>query len=193
MKKLKTIIPLLVISLFLVSGLIINSSIQIQQGVQTDEWWDTNYSYRRMITLTEPGVADRVLEPVDVFLVFSQGEATVDSIRVVFYNGSEWIEEPSQVWNETTHMINTNTYYTSCTVTFLANITKSSQKIYYIYYDDTYNVSAAYDTKIWAAARNSSAPLDNIYPWVYDATSKTNYTWVDMIDIRTAYSNETAS
>ncbi|MEM2907021.1 MAG: hypothetical protein QW739_02965 [Candidatus Odinarchaeota archaeon] len=64
------IIPVLVFSFNLNSY-----SLETDQGLRTDEWWDGDYSFRRMITLTEPGVSDRVLEPVDVYIIFSPNDA----------------------------------------------------------------------------------------------------------------------
>jgi hypothetical protein len=193
LKKIKYILPVLTIAIIFISLCVIPSSNQTPQpGVQTDEWWDTNYNSRRMITLTEPGISDRILEPIDVFLTFTTGEAIVDSIRVAFFNGSEWIEETSQIWNETTYTVGLNTYYNSCTVTFLTNITESSQKIYYIYYDDSYNIPAIYANKIWAYATNSSATPDTSFPRVYSNITD-SYVYADMISIATTFSNDLAS
>ncbi|MHA2315179.1 MAG: hypothetical protein ACXACF_07825, partial [Candidatus Hermodarchaeia archaeon] len=35
------------------------------------EWWDTNYDYRRKITIIEPDIASRNMEPVHVYLTFT--------------------------------------------------------------------------------------------------------------------------
>lgn len=194
MRKLKYILPIFLVASMLMSSYFLNYSLgDTQQGIRTLNWWDSGYHHRRMITLTEPGIADRCLEPVDVYLSFTPGEAVVNSIRVTFYNGSSWVEEPSQIWNETTYTAGAKEYYNSCTVTFLSNISKSQQKIYYIYYDEMNNTAPNYGKSIWAVARNSSAPVDEAYPWIYDSESGVNTTHADLIDIRTAYSNESAS
>ncbi|MFX0068043.1 MAG: hypothetical protein ACFE7I_03030, partial [Candidatus Hodarchaeota archaeon] len=46
---------------------------------------------------------------------------------------------------------------------------------------------------IWAIVRNSSAPIDEYYPWIFDSSTGTNYTYADLIEIRTPFANETAS
>ncbi|MEM2907022.1 MAG: hypothetical protein QW739_02970, partial [Candidatus Odinarchaeota archaeon] len=96
------------------------------------------------------------------------------------------------MWNETTYISGVNEYYNSCTVTFLANISRSQQKIYYVYYDPLNNNPPSYEQRIWAVARNSSAPIDEAYPWIYDVKNTLNVK-ADLIDIRTPYSNESAS
>ncbi|WEU40542.1 MAG: hypothetical protein OdinLCB4_001025 [Candidatus Odinarchaeum yellowstonii] len=191
-KSLAAFLIFIIIPVLISSFYFINYTVEGVQGIRTDEWWNNSYRFRRMITLTEPGVSDRILEPVDVYITFNAYEAVVNSIRVAYYNGSDWVEEPSQVWNETTYISGGNVYYNSCTVTFLANISKSQQKIYYVYYDPMNNTPPSYDQRIWAVARNSSAPGDEAYPWIYDFKNGLNVT-ADLIDIRTPYSNDSAS
>ena len=39
------------------------------------EWWNINYDYRRKITIVEPDIASRHMEPVHVYLPFTDGTA----------------------------------------------------------------------------------------------------------------------
>ncbi|MFX0069432.1 MAG: hypothetical protein ACFE7I_10195, partial [Candidatus Hodarchaeota archaeon] len=173
MKKLKLVSSMTLLFLILVPIFLTGSVYGIEPGIQTENQWSPYYKSRRMITITELGVSDRVLEPVDVFLTFPQEQAIVNSCRIVYFNGTDWKEVPSQVWNETTYMYLGSTYYNSCTVTFLANVSQSTQKIYYAYYDDLNNTAPNYDPRIWAIVRNSSAPIDEYYPWIFDSSTGT--------------------
>ncbi|MFX1486448.1 MAG: hypothetical protein ACFFBS_05050 [Promethearchaeota archaeon] len=193
MGKSKSISSVAVLFLMLAPIFLAGSVYGIEPGIQTENQWSPYYKFRRMVTITEPGISDRILEPVDVYLTFPQEQAIVNSCRVVYFNGTAWNEVTSQVWNETTYMDLGSTYYNSCTVTFLANVTESTQKIYYVYYDDANNTAPDYNSRIWAVVRNSSAPVDEYYPWIFDNSTGTNYTYSDLIEIRTPIANETAS
>ena len=101
-------------------------------GISVYEWDPDLYTYwnnRIEVNITEPNIADRVNEPVNLFLNFDYGSARTGKFRVVFYNGSTWIDAPTQIWNVTS----IGDYVTSGTITFLTNITKGNTQTYYLY------------------------------------------------------------
>ncbi|MFX1487113.1 MAG: hypothetical protein ACFFBS_08495, partial [Promethearchaeota archaeon] len=100
-------------------------------GVETFEWDPALYSewdYRIRVSVTEPDSVNRTNEPVNVYLEFPSGFAREKNIHVKFYNGT-WYPVPYQVWNTTG-----TPYLTSCTITFLSNITKGNTVYYYVYF-----------------------------------------------------------
>jgi hypothetical protein len=100
--------------------------------------------YRQEVIMTEPGIADRSMDPVYVNLTFNGNVAAVNSIRVTVYNNTGgWLEFPSQITN-IAYTSTAHTYYASCSVFFFDNQTMGSTQIYYIYYDPTYNTAQAF-------------------------------------------------
>ncbi len=158
------------------------------------EWWNTNYDFRRKITIIEPNLADRVLEPVHVYMTFTGDTARENIIAVAYWDDSSWHEVPSQIWNVTTHNTAGTDYYDSCTVCFLLNISQNHQEIYYIYFDDTYATPPTYTDYINAIPANGPINDDTTMPWVWSNVTSTNTTNVDTIYIRsTATQNEHAA
>ena len=150
------------------------------------EWWDTNYDYRRKITVLEPDIASRTMEPVHVYLTFTGDTARENIISVAYWDLTIWHEVPSQVWNATTHTSGPTTYYDSATICFLVNITQNHQEVFYIYYDDDYSVAPTYTDHITAIPANGPITDDSTMPWVYSDVTSTNYTNVDTVYIRSS-------
>ncbi|MFX1341092.1 MAG: hypothetical protein ACFFAL_00215 [Promethearchaeota archaeon] len=150
------------------------------------EWWDTNYDYRRKITIIEPDIATRDMEPVHVSLTFTGDVARQGIIAVAYWDLASWHEVPSQIWNAVTHTTGPTTFYDSCTICFLVNITQNYQEVFYIYYDDDYSVAPSYTDRITAIPANGPITDDSTMPWVYSDVTSTNYTNVDMVYIRSS-------
>jgi len=99
-----------------------------------NDWWNDSFRYRRKISITEPGIFNRVNEPIDIFLEFDSGKCHKDTLRVEKYKtGDIWEEQIYQLWNITMY---DSTYIQSCTITFLVSINKSQNVSYFIYYSD---------------------------------------------------------
>ncbi|MEM3466860.1 MAG: hypothetical protein QW566_10360, partial [Candidatus Jordarchaeales archaeon] len=64
-----------------------------------------------------------------------------------YYDGSDWLTVPCQVWNET--YWDGTSYYKSLTLTFYINLTASSTKTYYVYYNDTDSGVETYTNEVW--------------------------------------------
>jgi len=118
-------------------------------------WWNSSWKYRRLITVTEKGIAARADNPVDFYITFPSGHCYDPSIRILKYNGS-WIEIPSQVWNKTL----SGSFITSCAVSFMVDsIALSGSAQYYIYYTDTNQGEGGY---------TNISITDNASKWGYN-------------------------
>ncbi len=148
------------------------------------EWWNTSYDFRRKVTIVEPNLVSRTMEPVHIFLTFSPNTARENIIAVAYWDLATWHEIPSQIWNVTL----SGNFYDSCTVCFLVNITQNHQEVFYIYYDDDAITPPSYIDHIDAIPANGPATDDTIMPWVYSDITSTNYTNVDTIFIRSSAS-----
>jgi len=100
------------------------------------EWWDTRFRFRVGIEVEELEGIDRY-EPVDVYLTFEDNEHFEDSARLVSFNATgadEWSSEiPIQLWNVTKYG---SGFIESCTVTFLADVSASSNQTYFLYFNE---------------------------------------------------------
>jgi len=110
-------------------------------------WWNHSFRYRLQVNFTDTSNVDHVDQPVDVYLTFSSGTCYNNSIRVRYYDGSDWMTVPCQVWNET--YWDGTSYYKSLTLTFYINLTASSTKTYYVYYNDTDSGVETYTNEVW--------------------------------------------
>ncbi|MEX2684491.1 MAG: hypothetical protein Q6373_023170 [Candidatus Sigynarchaeota archaeon] len=158
------------------------------QAVETlESWWNSAWAYRKKVTITEPGLMDREREPVDIYLTFTGNEARVNSIRLTLYNGSSraWYEVPSQVWNATTHSNGSALFYDRCSVTFLLNMTKSDNEVYYVYYDPVISTPPSYAKRIALRGRNNPAITDDTVNPSFTHSNGTAYPNVDSIEIAT--------
>ena len=132
--------------------------LRMHEGVTTiaadqdlASWWNSSFIYRRYYNFTEPGVSDRVLTPVHLYLTFESGHCYHGSIRVMYYNNPGWSEVPYKIWNTTYDT--TGNYILSTRVTFSVNVSKgATESNYYIYY-------SKYDV--------GSVDYPNYYPFVY--------------------------
>ncbi|MHA1652105.1 MAG: MSCRAMM family protein, partial [Candidatus Helarchaeota archaeon] len=146
------------------------------------DWWNITWDYRYKVILTAPSVTQpdspvnifqRINEPIDVYLEFPSGTCHENSIRVTYYNGSSWNLIQSQIWNKTYYSGN---FLSSCTVTFLANISYNLREIYYIYFDP--NVSTpdtSFTNKIWAVPE---VALNSRFIDLYDDGDGNGKAWV---------------
>ncbi|MEX2684064.1 MAG: hypothetical protein Q6373_021020, partial [Candidatus Sigynarchaeota archaeon] len=142
------------------------------RGIETVEsWWNDNWQYRKKIEFSEPGLMDRLNDPVDIYITFSGDEARQNSIRVTYYRNDTrtWVEHPSQVWNVSRHQNASGVYfYDSCTVMFFLNMTKGSTEVYYIYYDPYYGTAPTYTDLISVTgAADGAITNDGTMPTVY--------------------------
>lgn len=106
-------------------------------------WWDTAWRTCLPVNLTETIGIDRADEPVDIFLSFDEGTCRDPEreVRVLSFNGSDWSEVPSQVYNASYNGINA----TSCNVVFMANCPADNNTTYYIYYNNKNATRPVYD------------------------------------------------
>ncbi|MFW9831074.1 MAG: hypothetical protein ACFFD8_04805 [Candidatus Thorarchaeota archaeon] len=148
------------------------------------EWWNTSYDFRRKVTIIEPDITSRTMEPVNIYLTFAPNTARNNIIAVAYWDLATWHEVPSQIWNATL----SGNYYDSCTVCFLVNISQNYQEVIYIYYDNDAITAPSYTDHIEAIPTNGPATDDTLMPWVWSDVTSTNYTSVDTIFIRSSAS-----
>ncbi|RLI55765.1 MAG: hypothetical protein DRO93_11730, partial [Candidatus Thorarchaeota archaeon] len=110
------------------------SPLEVAGSAQdTATWWNTSFIYRRYLNITEPGIADRVMDPIHLYMTFEQGHCYRDSIRVLYYDNPGWRELPFQVWNVTYDA--SGNYILSARVSFVVNVSRDQTEYnYYIYY-----------------------------------------------------------
>ncbi|MFX0069252.1 MAG: hypothetical protein ACFE7I_09285 [Candidatus Hodarchaeota archaeon] len=150
-----------------------NGSPPYHNGIETYEWDPALYSewnYRVRVTVTEPGVANRTNEPINVYLEFPSGFAREKNIHVKFYNGT-WHLVPYQVWNITGGA----PYLDSCTITFLSNITKGDTVHYYVYFSGSSSPTAP-DSPTYVEWDNATG---SITAASYQATMNLDYGFLD--------------
>jgi hypothetical protein len=95
------------------------------------------------VNLTETHGRYRIDELTDVFIRFMP-QTCADpqrEVRVLSYDGVNWTEVTSQVYNVTKR----NNYAESCNVVFLANCQANSTVTYYVYYNNPLAVAPVYD------------------------------------------------
>ncbi|MHA1917400.1 MAG: carboxypeptidase-like regulatory domain-containing protein, partial [Candidatus Ranarchaeia archaeon] len=94
------------------------------------------------INITEPGYRDRINEPMNGYLTFEDQTCYNDTLRVLNYNGSAWIEYPVALWNTTWHA---SGYIEATSYTHAVNISQSDTETYYVYYSNINLGSPSYD------------------------------------------------
>ncbi|MFH2028659.1 MAG: NEW3 domain-containing protein, partial [Nanoarchaeota archaeon] len=108
-----------------------------------DQWNSGAYHYSKSLNITEPGISDRILEPVDVNVNFTNN-AHNDSIRIVLFDGTNYTEIPSQIYNISTAA---NGLVDAANVVFLSSLSKNENKTYYIVWR-TNSLPANYSTDL---------------------------------------------
>jgi uncharacterized membrane protein len=134
------------------------------QGNYTDE--DGNpFSFRRKINVTEPGIMKRFFEPIDISVNFSYQQAN-NSVRVLAYNGSSYLEIPSQKYN--TNKSGTTLY--SANIVFLSSLNQSETREYYIVSSKTAS-DKEYTTDLTYSNTSDQYKISNSYFTTFFNTS----------------------
>jgi hypothetical protein len=142
-----------------ISGTYINTRAiddQYERFQEGSNWWNTNYSYRRQITITNnaPSILDvnySVYVTINTTSLVSAGKMLSDGndLRVVYWSGSSWIELDRDV-------IGMNDSYTQVWFKTQATIeVNGSDSNYYIYYGNP-------------SAGSPPANKNNVYLWYDD-------------------------
>jgi hypothetical protein len=119
------------------------ASFSAVDGQGSGLWWNANWASCRVLNLTETLGRERISEPTDIFTTFPPNTCTDPKreVRVVFYDGSNWTEVSSQVYNITKK----DSYVESCNVVFLAACPPNSTVTYYLYYNNPLAATPVYD------------------------------------------------
>ncbi|MBI4176159.1 MAG: DUF2341 domain-containing protein, partial [Candidatus Aenigmarchaeota archaeon] len=131
--------------------------------VWSDSFNGTTLRHRVRINISEPNRLDRWYDPVDISMAFNKS-AFNNSIRVAFFNGSHYIEIPSQVHSKT----ESGNLTSQANVTFLASIGRNqSNQSYYIAWATSSIGSPNYSTDL---SLLQSSPLIFIQNAAYNLT-----------------------
>lgn len=102
-------------------------------------WWDKDWKYRQEIVI--PTVSDIEYlknQPIDFEITFDNNcwtkNVTETSVRVCQWNGVEWNELESQIYD--LKFSQTDRYIEECSVVFLIPGDATGKERYYVYYDD---------------------------------------------------------
>jgi len=133
MKKNHLEILLLCFQLALCSAFFLFSEMKLVTAQPPPAWWDKEWLSVVPVNLTETLGKERVSEPVDVHILFEPGTCSEPKreVRVIYFNGSTFVETTSQVYNVTME----DDYAKACNVVFLADCPAHSNVTYYIYYN----------------------------------------------------------
>jgi len=164
MKKNLSKILFLCFQLTLCSTFFLFSTIKLSTAQPPPVWWNKDWLSVTPVNLTETFGIERTSELVDVHIEFEPGTCKEPNkeIRVVFFDGSSFVDVTSQVYNLTKE----DDYAESCNVVFLADCPAYGNVTYYVYYNpsipasipeydglrlhvelagDTYNITALID------------------------------------------------
>ncbi|MDH7517340.1 MAG: carboxypeptidase regulatory-like domain-containing protein [Candidatus Thermoplasmatota archaeon] len=142
MQTKKSIIIYTMILLLLSSALSIN--VNSQQA--TPPWWDKNWSYNQEIKIPiDTSNPYAKSQPIDMFINFEKPcwakDTLKHSIRVVCWDGKQWYELESQIYD--LKYSGTN-YVCRCGLVFLIPDIANGNERYFVYYDDEEKPSPNY-------------------------------------------------
>jgi hypothetical protein len=172
--------------LLILMGLtLLHVNISITTAQESVFWWNGNWLSYTPVNVTETYGRSRTSELTDVFINFPIGTCSDPQreIRVLFYNGVNWTEVPSQVYNVT--MRNSNAE--SCNVVFLADCPANSTVTYYIYYNNALVTKPEYD----GLRVHEEAAGDTYNVTVSINGTEKNYTRIFWQSLMNLYSNGT--
>ncbi len=126
----------LLVVILLVNTFVIGSSIVSTEG---EVEWNRNWSYKeRLILPISTSLPEAIHQPIDIRVNFSHpcwARNTMEhSIRVCCWNGVEWYELESQIYD--LNFIDED-HISSCGLVFLVPPIADGEEEYYVYYDDT--------------------------------------------------------
>lgn len=112
--------------------------------------WDESWSYGQMIDIPiDTSLENAKNQPIDISIQFDSlcwaKNEKHHSIRVLCWDGFQWYELESQIYNLETSSEN---YISQCNVIFLIPYFADGTEKYYIYYDDSEKPSTTYPTHI---------------------------------------------
>jgi len=110
--------------------------------VWLDGYDNATFLYRRHINVSEPNQLNRSYEPVDAFVAFTSN-ALNSSIRVSLFNGTHYIEVPSQTYNLTQTAAGA---VSRGNVVFLTSLSLNRNQSYYVAWRSTSITAVSYDT-----------------------------------------------
>jgi len=114
--------------------------IHMNEKIDLSLWWNKTFRYRVGFILEETENIDRH-QPLDIYFTFRENEHYENTERLVSFNATgndEWSNPiPIQIWNITKY--ETTNFIESCTITFIADVPASTNKTYFLYYNENAN------------------------------------------------------
>ncbi|MDO8660357.1 MAG: hypothetical protein Q7K43_00570, partial [Candidatus Woesearchaeota archaeon] len=129
-----------------------------QSPVWTDKYtsWDANvFPFSMDVNVREPNVSQRWFAPVDQAIDFNYNAAS-SSIRVLDYNGSNYLEIPSQAYSATS----SGSYITKANVVFLASFDRNETRNFFINYT-TIDKNLVYASDLNSTFTNFALDINN--------------------------------
>jgi hypothetical protein len=112
-----------------------NQNNTLPQTAGSDIWWNEDFDSRKELTITEPGIGDRIDEVISFWTTFEEGKCHKNTTRIVYFDGNTQSEIPSQISNQTYWP--SSDYLKYVTISFQASIQKNGNKTFYLYYSST--------------------------------------------------------
>lgn len=144
------------------------------QSQATSEWWNSAYSFRVSITLSNPTSQDMASEPVLVYVTFPVAHL-VDAVSELTLREQNGTEVPSYVVDWTT----SGGFVSSVWLMAIVSIQASSSRTYWLYYGDlsagapSYRIQtqgATFTSGLIAITQKSSSPGSLYYQLSYGRT-----------------------
>jgi len=163
------------------------SDMEIKGALQLNDWWDTNYEYRKRITITnnsstealEIGYSSYVEIDHAALVTATKAQADGDDIRIV-YNGTEldriidddptsygWNQNDTRVWFKTQGAIaasgTDNNYWVYYKNDSAANPPADGSEVYYFYDSFEGTVGSLIDSNDWAWESPANPAYDDTH------------------------------
>ncbi|HLC51412.1 MAG TPA: hypothetical protein VJH90_03505 [archaeon] len=130
----------------------------------------TAFPFRLHINISEQNGINREFYPVDRWVNFTSSVssgASNNSVRTTYYNGSHYIEIPSQLYNQT---LSGNTLLTA-NLAFLTTINASTNQSFHVFYSLSDLGAASYQNDLTSTIGSSNYTLNNSFYSIQTNTS----------------------
>jgi hypothetical protein len=132
-----------------------------ESSASGDEWWNETFMYRIPLTITEPGIMNRINETISVSLTFETDAHRVDSTRLVSNESGVWHLNPFQLNNVVYQ--SGNLYIKSFTIYFFVTVMKSETAYFWVYYSEEVVSPYIQYTQFQNSATENLIRIDNGY------------------------------
>ena len=112
--------------------------IPSSNGIENQEWWDKNFSFRQEIYVPiDTSIIQAKYQPIDTQIIFNEPcwarNELEHSVRVIMHDNGEFLELESQIYDL---VFLNNNQIKSCSLVFLIPEESTGNERYFAYYDD---------------------------------------------------------